>query len=190
MTLARTTDDMAWGVVEPDTFGTDEFVAWCRAIGAEPSICNNAGNGTGEGRVGFALGAVREQPPNTADDKPDVLPSCLRILLDADGSLVIAGADLGIEDRKLPLPASVLKAMAAGGHRAGITATIGKKALRIVVRARDPDAWWNRKFVAVVPLTAEQRQRLLTRPLALLAQGGYHGVTPFFDPGRVPRERE
>lgn len=40
------TDDMAWGVVEPNTFGTDEFVALCRRLEWEPYICNNAGNGT------------------------------------------------------------------------------------------------------------------------------------------------
>ncbi|MDA1044707.1 MAG: alpha-N-arabinofuranosidase, partial [Verrucomicrobia bacterium] len=40
------TDDMAWGVIEPHTFGTDEFVALCRLLDCEPYICNNAGNGT------------------------------------------------------------------------------------------------------------------------------------------------
>ena len=40
------TDDMAWGVVEPHTFGTDEFVQLCRLAGWQPYICNNAGNGT------------------------------------------------------------------------------------------------------------------------------------------------
>ncbi len=40
--------DKAWRVEEPNTFGTDEFVAWCRAIGAEPYICTNAGTGTEE----------------------------------------------------------------------------------------------------------------------------------------------
>ena len=39
-------DDMAWGVVEPHTFGTDEFVDLCRHLDWEPYICNNAGNGT------------------------------------------------------------------------------------------------------------------------------------------------
>jgi len=39
-------DDMAWGVVEPNVFGTDEFVALCRRLGWQPYICNNAGNGT------------------------------------------------------------------------------------------------------------------------------------------------
>ncbi|MDI9547856.1 MAG: alpha-L-arabinofuranosidase C-terminal domain-containing protein [Chloroflexota bacterium] len=40
--------DKAWRVEDPNTFGTDEFVAWCRAIGAEPYICTNAGTGTPE----------------------------------------------------------------------------------------------------------------------------------------------
>ncbi|MCP5515967.1 MAG: alpha-N-arabinofuranosidase [Verrucomicrobiales bacterium] len=44
----RPTDDMAWGVIEPNTFGTDEFVRLCRLAGWEPYICNNAGNGTVE----------------------------------------------------------------------------------------------------------------------------------------------
>ena len=42
------TDDMAWGVIEPHTFGTDEFFDLSRLIGWEPYICNNAGNGTVE----------------------------------------------------------------------------------------------------------------------------------------------
>jgi alpha-N-arabinofuranosidase len=40
------TDDMAWGVREPNTFGTDEYVELCRLLGWTPYICNNAGNGT------------------------------------------------------------------------------------------------------------------------------------------------
>jgi alpha-N-arabinofuranosidase len=44
----RPTDDMAWGVIEPNTFGTDEFVRLSRLAGWEPYICNNAGNGTVE----------------------------------------------------------------------------------------------------------------------------------------------
>jgi alpha-N-arabinofuranosidase len=40
--------DPVWGVVDPNTFGTDEFVEWCRLIGSEPYICTNAGNGTPE----------------------------------------------------------------------------------------------------------------------------------------------
>jgi len=38
--------DPVWGVTDPNTFGTDEFVKWCRLVGCEPYICTNAGNGT------------------------------------------------------------------------------------------------------------------------------------------------
>jgi alpha-N-arabinofuranosidase len=40
--------DPVWGVTDPNTFGTDEFVEWCRLVGCEPYICSNAGNGTPE----------------------------------------------------------------------------------------------------------------------------------------------
>lgn len=40
--------DKAWGVEDSNRFGTDEFVNWCRMIGAEPYICTNAGTGTSE----------------------------------------------------------------------------------------------------------------------------------------------
>ncbi len=36
----------AWDGVEPNLFGTDEFLRFCRAVGCEPLICVNAGNGT------------------------------------------------------------------------------------------------------------------------------------------------
>ena len=40
--------DKAWRVEESNRFGTDEFVAYCRKLGAEPYICTNAGTGTPE----------------------------------------------------------------------------------------------------------------------------------------------
>ena len=40
--------DKTWGVEEPNTFGTDEFVKWCRKVGCEPYIIANAGIGTRE----------------------------------------------------------------------------------------------------------------------------------------------
>ena len=33
--------DYRWGVMEPNTFGTDEFIELCRRLGAEPYICQN-----------------------------------------------------------------------------------------------------------------------------------------------------
>lgn len=38
--------ELAWGNVEPNTFGTDEFMAWCAELGAEPYLCFNFGTGT------------------------------------------------------------------------------------------------------------------------------------------------
>lgn len=46
--LRRPVADPVWGTEDPNTFGTDEFVAWCRLVGCEPYICSNAGNGTPE----------------------------------------------------------------------------------------------------------------------------------------------
>jgi alpha-L-arabinofuranosidase len=37
--------ELAWRGEEPNRFGTDEFVAYCRALGAEPYICVNMGSG-------------------------------------------------------------------------------------------------------------------------------------------------
>ncbi|KAH6894660.1 alpha-l-arabinofuranosidase [Thelonectria olida] len=38
--------ELAWEGVEPNTFGTDEFMEWCKAVGAEPYLCLNMGTGT------------------------------------------------------------------------------------------------------------------------------------------------
>ncbi len=40
--------DKAWRVEEPNTFGTDEFIAFCRKTGCAPYICTNAGSGSNE----------------------------------------------------------------------------------------------------------------------------------------------
>jgi len=40
--------DMAWGAEEPNSFGVDEFIEWCRLMNVEPFIVVNAGNGTSE----------------------------------------------------------------------------------------------------------------------------------------------
>ena len=43
-----TRPNYAWGGVEPNLFGTDEFMAFCAAAGCEPMICVNGGSGTPE----------------------------------------------------------------------------------------------------------------------------------------------
>ena len=37
--------ELAWEDIEPNHFGTDEFVTWCRALGTEPYMVVNAGDG-------------------------------------------------------------------------------------------------------------------------------------------------
>ena len=38
--------DLAWGNLESNQFGTDEFMTWCNEVGAEPYLCLNFGTGT------------------------------------------------------------------------------------------------------------------------------------------------
>lgn len=38
--------DLAWGLKEDNSFGTDEFVEWCRKVNTEPYFCVNLGTGT------------------------------------------------------------------------------------------------------------------------------------------------
>ncbi|GBC70650.1 Intracellular exo-alpha-(1-_5)-L-arabinofuranosidase [Candidatus Calditenuaceae archaeon HR02] len=40
--------ELAWEGVEPNEFGTVEFIEWCRLVGTEPFIVVNAGSGTPE----------------------------------------------------------------------------------------------------------------------------------------------
>jgi alpha-N-arabinofuranosidase len=41
-------ENIAWGIPEYNTFGTDEFLRFCELIGAEPQIALNLGSGTAE----------------------------------------------------------------------------------------------------------------------------------------------
>ncbi len=46
MALRPRRRNIAWGGVESNHFGTDEFIAYCRRLAAEPYICLNMGNGS------------------------------------------------------------------------------------------------------------------------------------------------
>jgi alpha-N-arabinofuranosidase len=47
-TLRPVRPEGAWGALEPNTFGTDEFLQYSERVGVEPYICINAGLGTVE----------------------------------------------------------------------------------------------------------------------------------------------
>src|ERR1700722_7373612 len=40
--------DKAWDTIESNQFGTNEFMAWCKAVGTEPLMGLNLGTGTAE----------------------------------------------------------------------------------------------------------------------------------------------
>ena len=40
--------DLAWQSTEPNTFGTDEFIQYCRELDWQPMLCTNLGTGTPE----------------------------------------------------------------------------------------------------------------------------------------------
>jgi len=40
--------DKAWNTIEPNQFGTNEFLQWCRAVGSEPLMGLNLGTGSAE----------------------------------------------------------------------------------------------------------------------------------------------
>jgi len=45
--------DRAWNSLETNQFGTNEFVDWCRLVGAEPLLGMNFGTGTAESAVAY-----------------------------------------------------------------------------------------------------------------------------------------
>ncbi|PSN70858.1 glycoside hydrolase family 51 protein [Corynespora cassiicola Philippines] len=45
--------ELAWIGVEPNSFGTDEFMKWCEVVGTEPYLCLNFGTGTLDEALGW-----------------------------------------------------------------------------------------------------------------------------------------
>ena len=43
----------SWGIPEYNTFGTDEFLAFCRLINAQPQVALNLGSGTADEAAGW-----------------------------------------------------------------------------------------------------------------------------------------
>ncbi len=111
---------------------------------------------------------------------------CLRLLIERGQQLVLDGTDLGLERKVVDLPAELRQAMTAGGQRLGMTVRIAERSLEVTLRAKAAKADKAVSMQATIPLDVASRQRLLAQPLALLSRDGRHGVTPFFDDGRVP----
>jgi hypothetical protein len=176
---------------------------------AEPSVgCLIDFSSTpGEGRAGIGLGVIPahagEVVPRrqSGPDKPAATSGVkiisiepgkagggagtyLAILIDREKDLVIDGSALGMKPEAVAVPEKVREAILAGGRQVGMTVRIAAAALEVTLRARDPKAGRAEEFQTSWPLTAEVRERLMSRPLAVLSRDGRHGVTPYFDDGR------
>ena len=175
---------------------------------AEPSVgcIVDFSRNPGKGRAGLGLGVLSddEGARRPADPKPDdpnvksgvkvftVRPGkasgsgYLAVLVQEEKDLVMDGPALGLERKTFAIPQAVRDAMAASGHRVGLTVRAAAAALEITLRARDPKAGDAAEFRASLALTPEQRERILAQPLAVLSRDGWHGITPYFDDLRQP----
>lgn len=56
--------NIAWGIPEYNQFGTDEFLEFCKLIGAQPQIALNLGSGTPEEAAGWVRYVDDHWPPH------------------------------------------------------------------------------------------------------------------------------
>ncbi len=145
-----------------------------------PPIVGPVQRGSEEPAVGCVLGFRRNPGRGHAglglgvEDR-----SSWRVLVDGDKRLIVDGTDLGGEKQETPLPDALRKAIAANGHQVGLTVKIGKEALEVTLRAGK--AGKMSEHTTRVAITKAQRERLLTKPMAVLSRGGLHYVTPYID---------
>lgn len=155
------------------------------------------------GIAGIGMGVIDEPAPAAKDEpapgpqtraasasKPQPGPTrtgprCLKLLISQSRQLTVDGEDLGMKGKTVDLSEAIRKAMAADGNRVGLTVSIGKDALQVTLRAKDPNAKAMAEQAFPVPIDGDQRRRLMSRPLTILARDGWHRVTPYFDDGRT-----
>jgi alpha-N-arabinofuranosidase len=59
--------DRAWNTLEPNLFGTNEFIAWCRQAGTEPLLAVNLGTGSAENAAALVEYCNLEQGTRWSD---------------------------------------------------------------------------------------------------------------------------
>lgn len=122
---------------------------------------------SGGGWVGFGLGVVDR--------------GMCHVVIDSGHKLVVEGKDLPIARQEFPLTDEVRTAGERSGKRYGVTVQIRRNELAVTVRSSPT----NRMDVNV-PLEPAVRERLMSRPLSLIANGGQPKITPFIDDARRP----
>jgi hypothetical protein len=110
--------------------------------------------------------------------------SLVPVLIKGCRELIVDGAAIGLGKKTLALTNELQQAIRQHGNQVGMTLRIAKESLEITLRA-GPAAATTEMRVAL-PVTASQRQALLSGQLALLAKDGYHRITPCLDLQRRP----
>jgi len=133
--------------------------------------------GWGFGGLGFGVGGTGKR----ADGKSNVDQEYLAVFVanigrTPGGTLRFDGDTVGIAKEPEQFSPDFLTA-ARAGQVVGMTATLRKDALRIVLRAGPAEAL--KTHGTEIPLTAEQRERLLSKPWCLLSHAAYMGLTPY-----------
>ena len=110
--------------------------------------------------------------------------SLCQVVLLQGRSLVIDGKDFGIARQEVPFSEELKQAAKADGLRYGVTVRIGRKELAVTVRAGQPGAM--KEIAATAPINEAQRERLMSREMAIIGKDGYPVITPFIDDQRKP----
>jgi hypothetical protein len=163
----------------------DEFVMDYPRRPALPALVGPVHRGIDEPTIGCVLGFRKNPGAGMAGMGLGVQERThLRVMVDGEKQLIVDGSDLGAAKQEFALPDAVVKAIAANDHEVGLTIKIAKEAIEVIVRGGKPNRI--REFKTRVPVTGQQRERLLTKPMTLLSRGGLHFVTPYIDVPVVP----
>ena len=165
----------------PATAPPAHLVGPVRRGGDEPTVgamLDFSRNPAG-GLCGLAFGVTEARRPARL---PRDTPGQINVYVRGGRTLVLDGKQLGLSRVEQALPDAVRAAMKADGHRVGLTVRVAAKQLAATLRAGAEGAV--KHCHAALPLTDTARQRVLTRPSAVIAKDGYHGVTPYFDAAR------
>jgi len=140
---------------------------------AQPSVgyVVDMSRGTGFGGMGLGLQDSR---------------SMCQVVIAKGGVLVIDGADLGIARKEVPLISRLQEAANGTGQRYGVTMQIKPKQLAVTVRAGAPGGIVRQ--YTTVPITSDQYERLINKPMSIIARGGSPAITPFIDDQRPLRD--
>lgn len=109
--------------------------------------------------------------------------SMVKVLVDRRQAVVIDGTDLGAGKATKAL-GEAFRAATAKTMEVGVTVRVAAKGLEVTVRGGRPGHV--QTVTVTLPLDMAQRQRVLSRPLAVLSRDGRHRLTPYVDDRRKP----